>query len=132
MTVGHLHFDPFQAVLHCIDVRITFRLCKMHRNRFVDPLQVPEHAFDLIDQHFIFFLFFMDNDAIRPAFHLDRESVAGHLYLHRDFRVIVRAHTALDLPVETAAHEHRFPLHAARCTVVNIPASQNEFHKVPD
>ena len=132
MTVGHLHFDPFQAVLHRIDVRITFRLCEMHRNRLFDPVQFPEHAFDLIDQDFFFFLCFMDNDSVRPAFHLDRESVTEHLYLHRYFRVIVRSHAALDLPVEAAAHEHRFPLHSAGCPVVNIPASQNEFHKVSD
>ena len=132
MTVGHLHADPFQAALRRIHIRVTFRLRKMHRNRLFDPFQIPEHAFDLVDQHFIFFLFFTDNDAVRPAFHPERESVAVHFRLHRNFRMIVRPHAALDLPVETAAHEHRFPLHSAGCPIVNIPASQNEFHKIPD
>ena len=132
MTVCHLDVDLLQAVLFCINPGIALCLCQMNSDRLSYMIQIPQDSFNLINCHFCTGTIRTADDAVRTSLYLEGKAFARNQSLKRYLRVIIRPHSSLYLPVQTSAHEHRFPVRTARCPVVDITAPKYELDQTAD
>ena len=95
-------------------------------------VQITEDTFDLIHCDLCLLLSLVDDDAVRPALQTESELLTWDHYPQRHLGMVFRSHPALDLPVDPAAQEHRFPVRAAGDTVVDIPFSQDKLYQIPN
>ena len=132
LTVCHLDSDLIQILLLCINIRIAFCLGKMQRFRFFYKPQFSQNTFDLIycNSGLRFVLFC--NNPVCPPFDKNMKAVENNFFFQRDLGMVIRSHSSLYFPMDSAAHQHSVSVHSSGYAVVDIPFSQNKFHKISD
>ena len=126
ITVGQLHGNLIQSVLQCINIRITHRLCLVHKNRFLKTCHIGIHAFDFINGHTICIC----NNTISPAFQCQHILLLRHFQFQRNLCSIFHSHSSLDFTVHPAAFLHSLFLCTFSNTIVNISGTKNKFHQI--
>ena len=126
MAVSHLHADLLQIMLTAVDIGVTAGLGKMDLHRLLQKSKILEDTLDLIDHHALFPL----PHTVRTAFDLQYEPLAGDGKAQGNLRMISGSHSPLDLPVKLCSQQHGILIRRAH-PVINVSASQDEFHQRP-
>ena len=123
MTVCQLDTYILQPFLSGIDICVTFCLCEVHLHRLGYMFQITKHTFDFINCNFCLPGFFMNDNAVCTAFHLDPESITRNFCFQTYLSMIIRTHASLYLPMQTASHQHCFFIHTPGSPVIDVSAS---------